>query len=324
MLLVGDLGGTNVRLAVVEDDGRRSPAERFEAAAFDSFASLLDAFLTLRPQPIDALCLGVAGPVSAGRATMTNLGWDIDAARLQRSHGFRQVMLLNDLEAAAYAIGGLGDDDFTLLHEGVRRERGNVAVIAAGTGLGEAFTVAGDAGELVVATEGGHTDFAPADPLQDELLQYCRSLRSHVSYEFVCSGPGIGVIFRFLRARGGAALSPALAARIDAVTDPVPAIIEAALGAEPGNEMCAQTLELFANIFAAEAGNLALKVTATGGIWITGGIAPRILPLLRRPSFVETVAAKGRMSALVASMPVAVVTASDAALAGAARYALRR
>lgn len=323
MLLVGDLGGTNIRLAAIEPGGRTGEVERFETAAFNSFEAVLEGYMAHRHQPIDALCLGVAGPVTNGRAVMTNLGWELDAARLQQSYGFKQVSLINDMEAMAYAIGDLGGGDFVLLHDGKRCERGNIAVIAPGTGLGEAFIVCSEHDEVVVATEGGHTEFAPADALQDALLQYCRTLRSHVSCEFVCSGPGIAVIFRFLRERGSASLSPALAAQIDAAADPVPVIVDAAVAAGSGSELCVATLQLFVDILAAEAGNLALKVNADGGIWIAGGIAPRILSLLRRPGFVETVAAKGRMSDLVSSMPIAVVTAADAALAGAARYLLQ-
>lgn len=321
MLLAGDLGGTNIRLMLVDDSGRCLVTERYRTADYPRFEAVLDDFFSVHDVTDVDACLGVAGPVSGQHARMTNLGWEIDAARLERECGFGRVTILNDLQATAYSVAALAANDLVTLRQGVPAPDGNVAVIAPGTGLGEAFLVHCNGVQLAIGTEGGHTDFAPADALQDELLCFCRAGNEHVSYETLCSGPGIELIYRFLDSRDNPGSSGSTVGQSDC-GETAAAIVGAAMADSGGGGHCRTAVDLFVSILAAEAGNLALKVLATGGIWIAGGIAPRILPLLQAPGFIEAVAAKGRMSSLLQRMPVGVITNPDAPLLGAVRYGL--
>lgn len=317
MLLAGDIGGTKSRLAIFEEgaDPRRPLAEEvLPSGLYSGMEALIRAFLQKVNLPAASASFAIAGPVVEGRSRVTNLPWIADAAAIRREFGFDRVRFLNDLAATARAVPLLAPGEIRTLSAGEPAAGGVIAVIAPGTGLGEAFLTSGRC-RREYATEGGHVDFAPSTPLQEDLLADLRKEHGHVSYERVCSGPGIGRIYRFFRERGMA--EPAgLAARLAKAEDPVPAIVEAALEDEDG--ICFETVRLFSSILGAEAGNLALKTLATGGVYIGGGIAPRILPYLTAAPFLAAFRRKGRMAELLQRIPVHVILEPRAALMGAA------
>lgn len=314
MILTGDVGGTNTRLAILDpsEDGRfvKHASEVFPSADFASLEDAIDAFLASTGFPCERAAFGIAGPVMDGRCTATNLPWVIDAAALRERFGFKEVALLNDLEAQAAGIRFLRDDDFAVLQEGVAKP-GNRALIAAGTGLGQAGLVATGSTHRVFATEGGHTDFAPHDELQIELLRFLIARHGRVSWERVVSGMGLENIFAFfIEGRG---LRPATELREN------PRAADISRAALTGScEVADAALELFVTLYGAEAGNLGLKTLSVNGLFLGGGIAPKILPRLQRPNFLGAFTHKGRMSPLLESMPVRVLLDGDTALYGAA------
>jgi glucokinase len=261
--------------------------------------------------------VGIAGPVVDGRAVTTNLPWVVDERRLAAAIPAPRVRLLNDLEATAHGIWALGEDELVSLQSGALR-RGNLAVIAAGTGLGEAIVVIDGGRRTVIATEGGHADFGPRGELEEDLLRYLRKEFGGVSYERVLSGPGLVNVYRFLRDTGVAAES-SQTAELMAAGDPAAVITK--LGMDGADRLCAMALGVFVSVYGAEAGNLALKALAVGGVIVAGGIAPRILPALRAGSFVAAFRDKGRLSSLMETIPVLVVLNPKTALLGAARVA---
>jgi glucokinase len=269
------------------------------------------------PATIDVACFGVAGPVVDGRADTTNLPWHLDERELCERIPAGRVRLLNDLEATGYGVLGLDPAALATLQVG-RRQQGNMAVIAAGTGLGEALLVWDRARYIVVSSEGGHTDFAPRTEIEMELLRFLRKEFGSVSYERVLSGPGLHNIYRFLRETSGLNEPDWLHARL-AAGDPSAVISEVALAA--GDPVCIQALDLFVSIYGAEAGNLALKALAVGGVFVAGGIAPKIMTKLAGGTFVHAFRDKGRLGDLVAEIPVRVVLEPRTALLGAARVA---
>jgi glucokinase len=321
ILLAGDVGGTKTDLALFSGE---APVlvllhERVLASReFESLEAAIARFVGDAGQrTIDAACFGVAGPVVDGRCTATNLPWHIDERRLVEEIPARRVRLLNDLEAAAHGVLTLAGASLRALQPGIPR-RGNIALIAAGTGLGEAIIVQDGGGPArVIATEGGHADFAPRDEVQDALLRFLRKQFGRVSYERVLSGPGLVNIYRFLREAGVAPEAPAVAAGMTRA-DPGVAITEAALG---GDALAGKTLELLVTIYGAEAGNLALKALATGGVMIGGGIAPHIAERLAAGGFMAAFRDKGRLTPLLEAMPVHVVMETRAPVLGAARVA---
>ena len=321
MILAGDIGGTNTRLALFRhaDGALERLAERcYPSREHSDFTRLLGRFCAELDGPaLAAACFGIAGPVRGGRCQATNLPWVIDAAELCAVLGTR-VTLLNDLEAHAWALDGLGAEDVEQLAAGDPDPRGNAALIAAGTGLGEAGLVWDGRRRLPFATEGGHTTFAPRDELEAKLAGFLRRRFEHVSWERVLSGPGLVAIHDFLGELRGE-VSPSWLAEEMASGDPAAAITSAALAER--SELACDALELFVSLYGAEAGNLALKVMATAGVWIGGGIAPKILPRLRGPRFLESFRAKGRLKPVLEAMPVAVILCDDTALDGAARCA---
>lgn len=323
-VLVGDLGGTNTRLAIVSPDGgaRRWVARAdFHSREHASLEELVRAFLSQTDLPVARATFGVAGPVVAGRASITNLPWVIDAARLQLACHLSSVTLVNDVQALANALPVLGAEDLHALNPGEPVRGGAMAVIAPGTGLGEAFATWEGGRYRAHPSEGGHTDFAPRDRLQAGLLTYLHSKVEHVSYERVCSGPGIPYIYACLK-EGGVAEEPrGLAEQLQAASDPAPVIVAAALQ-ESAPALCRMTMEIFIAVLGAEAGNLALKVLATGGVYLGGGIPRRILPLLAGEQFMMAFQRKGRLTQLLAHVPVHVIVNPDAGLFGAAAYAL--
>jgi glucokinase len=321
VILAGDVGGTKTALGIFkrEGDGLTLTREAILASRdFDSLEAAIDHFLGAGPRTeIDALCIGIAGPVVDGRCVATNLAWQVDERTLAYKLGAARARLLNDLEAAAHGVLMLGEEQLRCLQSGVPR-RGNIAVIAAGTGLGEAIIVTDGVRRTVIASEGGHADFAPRGDLEENLLRFLRREFGHVSYERVLSGPGLYNIYRFLREAAVAPQSKTVAARL-LDGDPSATIAECALaGADP---LCVKTLDVFASIYGAEAGNLALKALAVGGVVITGGIAPKILAKLTDSTFIEAFRDKGRLAPLMRSLPVHVVIEPRAPLLGAAKVA---
>lgn len=324
MLLAGDIGGTKTTLAVYAPDaGPRAPLVRgtFASPEYAGLAALVGEFLRRHALPIERACFGIAGPVLAGRARFTNLPWDdVTEADLAGALGLGSVRILNDLEAIAWGVPALGAADLHVLNPGQPIAGGGIAIVAPGTGLGEAFLAWDGARYQAHPTEGGHTDFAPTTPRQAELAGYLRERLGHVSYERVCSGLGLPNIYAFLRDVAGLPEPAWLAGRLAGAADHTPIIVGAAL--DGTSELCRTTLDEFVAILGAEAGNLALKVLATGGVFLGGGIPPRILPALEAGSFMRAFSYKGRMSALVARMPVSVILNPEAALLGAAAYGL--
>ncbi|HEV8613876.1 MAG TPA: glucokinase [Methylomirabilota bacterium] len=321
MLLAGDVGGTKTALALFDGEGRSLRLVReavLPSHDFDSLEGAIERFLGEGARPeIDAACLGVAGPVVDGRSTATNLPWHVDERVLTYAIPAGRVRLVNDLEAAAHGVLALDEADLRMLQSGVPR-RGHIALIAAGTGLGEAIIVSDGAGHRsVIATEGGHADFAPCDELQDGLLRHLRKEFGRVSYERVLSGPGLVNIYRFLREIGAAPEARAVAERMSA-GDAGAAVTEAALAGDP---LSSRTLDVFVSIYGAEAGNLALKGLTVGGVVIGGGIAPRIVDRLGAGGFVAAFRAKGRLAALMEAMPITVAMETRAPLLGAAHVA---
>jgi glucokinase len=324
LILAGDIGGTHSRLALLTTDQGRLVFVReqtFASREEPSLESLLRKFLAGAEHPVTHGCIGVAGPVRQGRCEATNLPWIIDAAALARQLHLARVGLINDLAAQAYGIEVLEEKDFEVLNPGTQDPHGNRAVIAAGTGLGEVglFRCGGELRPF--ASEGGHADFAPRNHLEMELLDYLLRHHSRVSAERVLSGRGLVNLYHFLK-ESGRGQEPAWLADALRADDPAAVISRNALdGRSP---LCDQALDLFVTLYGAEAGNLALKLMATGGVYLGGGIAPKIIARLREPLFMNAFTAKGRMKPLVQAMPVRVILNPKTALLGAARFALGR
>lgn len=323
MILAGDIGGTHTRLAFFERDPAEAQPlaiEVFPSREYGGLGEIARKFLDGHKLRAKSACFGIAGPVRRGRVAVSNLPWVVDAGELAASLSIASVALINDLEANAYGIDVLSPLDFVVLNPGAADAAGNQALIAAGTGLGEAGIAATPTGRRPFATEGGHTDFGPRNELEIELLRYLLPRFGHVSYERVLSGMGLESIYQFFRDTGRGVETQELAAEM-ASGDPGAVISRHGLAG--GSDLCVQVLDLFVSLYGAEAGNLALKVMATGGVFIGGGIAPKILPKLQQPAFLEAFFDKGRMGKILKEMPVRVITNDKTALLGAARYAAR-
>lgn len=321
LVLAGDVGGTHARLALFEAGSgapRQAAVEILPSRDFASFDDALRRFRALHPEPVAAACVGIAGPVVRGRVSAPNLPWTLDAANVAAQLNLPRAELINDLEANAYGIAALGPEEFAVLRAGETDPEGGGALISAGTGLGEAGLRPAPDGFRPIRGEGGHADFAPQGALQIELLGFLAKEFGHVSWERVLSGPGLHNIYRFLR-DSGRGVEPAWLAEELSAGDPAAAIARAAEGGR--SELCDAALELFVSLYGAEAGNLALKFLATGGVYLGGGIAPRLLERLKRPGFLAAFSAKGRLSGILEKMPVRVILADRAALLGAARRA---
>jgi len=334
LLLVGDVGGTKTRLALYEDSARsRRPAGRrgdavrliepatFPSGASPSLGTIAKEYLRRTGARPARAAFGVAGPVVGGRAEITNLPWRISETALRRTLGVRSVRLLNDLVATAWAVPALGPRDTRNINRGVAEPGGAIGVVAPGTGLGQAFLTWDGARYRAHPSEGGHSDFAPPTELTTDLLAFMRRTVPHVSVESVCSGIGIPHLYAFLKSRGEP--EPAwLAARLAAATDPAPVIAGAALDRERPCPIASATLDLFVDILGAEAGNLAVKVLATGGVYLAGGIPPKIVDALTDGRFMRAFARKGRLTDLLVRIPVRLVLHPEPALVGAVRAAL--
>ena len=320
MILAGDIGGTHSRLALFDGD-RHEPLALaiYPSREHAGLAEIVAAFLAEHPADLDCACFDVAGPVHNGRVKTTNLPWVVDARQVADIVGLPSVELVNDLAATAYGIAELTTADLETLHRGDPSIGGNLAVIAAGTGLGEAGLIWSGERYHAVATEGSHSDFGPRSALQVELYTSL-AIESHVSYEDVCSGIGLVTVYRFLRIRSRIE-EPAWLA--DAIRDGDAAAAISSAGLTGRDPVCGEALDLMVSIYGAEAGNVALRLLATGGIYIGGGIAPRILPKLRQHTFLDSLASKGRFRTMLEQIPVHVILNEHASLFGAARIARR-
>jgi glucokinase len=325
-VLAGDIGGTKTILAVYSPEARlgKPLAEiTFPSSHYESLEAIIREFLDKVNLPVDRACFGVAGPVLAGRAKITNLSWVVDEPAIRSTFNLSAVALLNDLESVAYAVPVLEPEDIHTLSTGVPVPGGSIAVLAPGTGLGEGFLTWENGSYHAHASEGSHVSFAPVGSLQIGLLTYLNQQGfDHVSFERVCSGSlGIPNLYAYLKTTG--LDEPAwLARQLAASEDPTPVIVTAAYDQAHPCELAKAVLDLFVAILGAEAGNLALKVLSTGGIYIGGGISPRILAGLQKPLFMEALRSKGRFRKLLTEMPVHVILNSKAGLLGAAAFGL--
>jgi glucokinase len=322
MILAGDIGGTKTVLALFEEDEQLTVVrqEVFPSKAFPQFAQVLDKFLGGSRPPIRVACFGVAGPIANGRVHTTNLPWVLDEKELAAALHAERVFLLNDLQAAAIGMQYLKPDEFHELNKGQPPAVPNAAILlAAGTGLGAAILHWDGRRYVALASEGGHSDYAPQTDREVELWQYLRRQYGHVSYERVLSGPGFYNIYCFLRDTGFAEEPAWLKQKLESTSPPTAAITE--VGLANGHPLCTETLSLFARIYGAAAGNLALWAMAASGAYIGGGIAPRILPKLADGTFIEGFTAKGRYKSLMETIPVRVALNPLAPLLGAAAHA---
>lgn len=321
MIIAGDIGGTKTVIGVFEEVGDRLQATReetFPSGSHGALEEILERFLGSGSIPtLHAACFGVAGPVVDGRCKTVNLPWEIEERKLMNALQVPRVKLLNDLQAAAYGMLHLEPTELCVLQPGLQR-KGNIVVIAAGTGLGEAMLYWDGEQHHPLASEGGHADFAPRTDQEVELLAYLRREFGRVSYERLLSGPGFFTIYRFLRGSGFAPEPEWLRERI-AQGDPSAVVSQVGLAGE--HPLCTQTLDLFTSIYGAEAGNLALKALALGGVYVGGGIAPKILPKLRDGTFIRAFTEKGRLAELMRTIAVKVALDPRAPLIGAAHYA---
>src|SRR2546428_2397792 len=324
MILAGDIGGTHARLAffdVVDGHFSLVSASVFPSREYRGLDEIVTKFVDSSSVRPDAACFGVAGPVRNGRVEASNLPWTIESKRLADELKLRKALLINDLEANAWGIPALDPKDVVCLDQVKGSPIGNQAVIAAGTGLGEAGMYWDGLQHHVFACEGGHGDFAPRNDLELDLFRYLRTRFGHVSYERIVSGPGLVNVFHFLRDTGGGE-EPRWLTEEMIHGDAAAAISHAALSGK--SPLAEQALDLWVSIYGAEAGNLALKILSTGGIFLGGGIAPKILTKLSGPLFMQSFVGKGRMQALMETIPVKVITNDKTALLGAARCAVVR
>ena len=325
MLLAGDIGGTKTNLAIYSPQaGPLAPLAEatYPSANYHSLEELVHVFLSQVNLQVERASFGVAGPVAGNRATITNLPWVIDGHNLQSELKISSVQLLNDLSAIAHAIPFLMPDDVHTINAGQPIPQGPLAVIAPGTGLGEAYLTWDGVKYRAHASEGGHADFAPTTPLEVELLRFLQERFGHVSFERVCSGKGIPNIYAFLKDSGYAEEPDWLGEQLAVVDDPTPVLFNAALNPDKPCKLCLATLDTFVSILGAEAGNLALKVGATGGVYLAGGIPPRIVPLLESEAFLSPFRKKGRLSLLLDQIPLYIILNPKVALLGAACHGL--
>ena len=322
LILAGDIGGTKTNLAIFSvHDGKLRQVEKkaFASQEYSGLMPVLHDFFDNNHTPIERACFGVAGPIFEGKVKTTNLPWFVDSQEIERAFKLKSVTLLNDLEAGAYGIFTLEPHELFILNEGVSGSRGNRVLIAAGTGLGQAILFDDGRDYHPSASEGGHGDFAPTDETQIDLLRYLIKKFGHVSYERVASGPGIANIYDFFRDTGRLEEPDWLQQKIATAQDA--SVVISQEGLAGSSAICAQTLDLFVSIYGAEAGNLALRGKSTGGVYIGGGIAPKILAKLKDGSFMRAFLDKGRYRNFLSSVPVRVILNDEAALQGAAFYA---
>jgi glucokinase len=303
-LLAGDVGGTKTLLRCVGADGETVLEARYDSTAFATFDDLLIEFTTRLGLPVDTACFAVAGPVLDGRAELTNLGWIMEAARVGAAFGIGRVAIINDFYAIALGVPLLGDGDLLSVHAGRRNRSGPIGILGAGTGLGEAIVTWTNGVHHVLPTEGGHADFAPQDAEQARLFLHLHERYGHVSWERLLSGMGLVNIFTFL---GGDDIDPA----------------EIAECATRGDDRARRAVAIFVDLYGAEAGNLALRVLASGGIYLAGGIAAKNLPWFTDGRFVQAFLRKGRFRELMETIPVDLIVNEEVGLLGAVEQARR-
>lgn len=324
MLIAGDIGGTSTRLALVSGKGgaRKFIAEcEVCSADFAGLQPIVEGFLAANHAQAAAACFGVPGPVVDGQVHLTNLPWVLDEAGLRKSLGLERVRLVNDLQAIAHAVPHLNAAETFVLNEGRAAKNGAMAVMAPGTGLGEAFLVWDGAKYIPCPSEGGHADFAPANHVQAGLWQFLTDRFGHASYERVCAGSGLPNVYDYLRSLDPASETAGFAALLQGALDRTPLIVEAALDDTGHNPLAMAALRIVVDVWGAEAGNLALKTMAMGGVYVGGGMPPRMLAQMQDGAFMRAFTDKGRFAALLKDVPVHVITV-NAALLGAALYGL--
>jgi glucokinase len=324
MILAGDIGGTKTVLALFSRQagvaGGAIHETRFESGKYSSLEAIIVEFLReTRASPV-AACFGVAGPVINQRSQITNLSWTISAQDISTALGIPDVYLLNDLEATAIAVPHLQPQDLHTLNEGIFNPGGNIAVVSPGTGLGTAFLVRTGDRYQAFASEGGHATFSPRNLQEMELLKYLKGRYNHVSFERICSGSHLPGIYDFFLGEGSYPEPEWLHNELAAAPDRTPVIVEAALAEKA--DICEATLDTFVQVLGTAVGNLAVTLLPTGGIYLGGGIPPRILGRLKQPDFLGAIADKGRFSQLCSSMPVHVILTPSVALYGAAWHGL--
>ena len=324
MILAGDVGGTKVHLALYDFTNGKlkyTREERFPAKEYSGLEAIVKEFMG--GDRATAACFGVPGPVRDGRLRLTNLPWTLDSRELSDSLGIQHVFLINDLEANGYGIAELSSEQIYTLAEGDPSQIGNRALIAAGTGLGEGLLIWNGRMHMPFPSEGGHADYSPRNEDEIDLLRFLKQkYQGRISWERVVSGMGMTSIYEFLRDVRGLEEPASLAEQIAEAGDPNSVITEMGLAAR--SEICEKTLDMFVSAYGAEAGNLALKVLSVGGLYIGGGIGPRILEKLKDGTFMKAFTDKGRLSQLLINMPVRVILESRAAVLGAAAYAEAR
>ncbi|NGX44168.1 MAG: Glucokinase [Candidatus Anoxychlamydiales bacterium] len=322
MLLSGDIGGTNTRLALYEYNKplKLIKEERFLSSNYTTLLNAIHAFLKNENVKIEAASFGVAGPVRDGKCKATNLPWLIDIHEIAKDLNISKAYLLNDLEANAYGIECLKENELFVLNEGDENAKGNSCIVAAGTGLGEAGMYFNGKRHLPFACEGGHTDFGPQNDLEIGLLKFLQKKYAHVSYERILTGAGIYNLYEFLVESNIEPKDEKLDAELKKHSEPQ--VIITKKGVNKENKTCERVIDWFISMYGAEAGNAALKFFALGGVYIGGGIAPKILDRLQDSSFMKAFVDKGRFSKLMMSMPVKVILNDRAALLGASNFAL--
>jgi glucokinase len=325
LLLAGDVGGTKTDLAIFSPGaGARAPLAqaRYPSEQYTGLGHMAREFLAKTGLRAAYACFDVAGPVVDGRAHLTNLPWEVDESALAEALNLTAVRLVNDLVAVAHAVPSLVPEDLVTLNTGQPAPRGAIAVLAPGTGLGEAYLTWAGSGYRAHPSEGGHADFAPADEVQMDLLAYLRPRLDHVSVERVCSGIGIPLLYDFFQDGGRAVETPEAAGQLAGAADRTRVILEIALDPKSPSPLCRAVVDTFVAILGAEAGNLVLKVLATGGLYMAGGIPAHILPALQGERFMQAFVRKGRFASLLAQVPVHVIVNPRVALLGAAAYGL--
>lgn len=323
MILAGDIGGTHTRIALFEETaGKLSMSlERiYPSRDHKGLDEILSLFLSDQQASIDRVCFGVAGPVIHDQVSTPNLPWVVEAVKLAHEIGVPQVSLINDLMAHASGVDDLAEEEFVALNK-MDRQAGNAALIAAGTGLGEAGIYWDGVRRWPFPCEGGHCDFAPRNDLEIALLEYLLKKLGRISYERVLSGQGLKNIYDFLRDSGRAEEPLWLRQELASAADPVAVISQNGLLGKAG--ICELALDVFVSVYGAEAGNLALKIMATGGVFVSGGIAAKILARLGSGAFLQAFVAKGRLQPVLERIPVKVIVNDRVGLIGAARYAVQ-
>jgi len=326
MILAGDVGGTKTILALFETEGDEIKClkkEQFSSTRYQTFTELLSVFLAGADcSQIAAVCIGVAGVIAGDRCETTNLPWVLSGNEISERISSQNVWLLNDLEATAWGLLGLPEHNFVELNPGAQRQQGNIAVIAAGTGLGEAIIAWDGAKYHIIASEGGHADFSPTNEREIELLRHLlKKYPEHISCERLISGEGLVNVYQFLKHINWAPTSAEIERHM---TERDPAAVIGETGVAGSDALCVEALKLFCRIYGAESGNLALKCLPYGGVYLAGGIGAKILPVLQQSEFMRGFLAKGRCRAVLQKISVKVCTNPEVALLGALSYAKQR